>query len=74
MLDNVFKIKKRNVVIDITWFDYELENGVLLHKSEWNGECYEVDGIRYFPVQEEFMWDDDCIPYQWNTVGFEERR
>ncbi len=37
-------------------FDHELEDGTLLHVSEWNGECYTVkekgQKIRYFPIEE----------------------
>ena len=54
-----------------SFFEYELENGELLHISEWNGECFTVkkngEEIRYFPVYEEIDLDE------WEIIGFEER-
>lgn len=38
----MLKIKNENIKVNGHWFDYELENGVLLHESEWNGEIYTV--------------------------------
>ncbi|HIU69819.1 MAG TPA: hypothetical protein IAD23_07685 [Candidatus Scubalenecus merdavium] len=29
-----------NVMFNGARFDFRLEDGTLLHKSEWNGECY----------------------------------
>lgn len=31
-----------NIMFNGTRFDFRLEDGTLLHKSEWNGECYAV--------------------------------
>lgn len=36
----MLKIKAEHVEWMDTMFDYELENGQLLHTSEWNGEEY----------------------------------
>lgn len=38
----MLKIKNEYVERNSHWFDFELENGVLLHESEWNGEVYTV--------------------------------
>lgn len=46
------KIKHIGLVKDHTYFDYELEDGMLLHQSEWNGEAYYVKqpkGSPYYP-------------------------
>lgn len=47
-------IKNQNVSVVGHPIDYELENGVLLHQTEWNGECYTVaeNGVEvsYSPV------------------------
>lgn len=48
-------------------FEYELEDGTLLHEREWNGEVYIVDGKNYKPVHE---YDEEHDMY--NTIGFEE--
>lgn len=47
-------------------FDYELENGDLLHHTEWNGEVYETDRAVYRPVYEH---DEEADQYF--TIGFE---
>lgn len=36
----MIKIKEENVIRNGHMFDYLLENGTLLHESEWNGEEY----------------------------------
>jgi hypothetical protein len=36
------KIAARNVVENGHRFDFQLSDGTLLHKSEWNGEVYTV--------------------------------
>ena len=36
----MIKIKNKNVVRNFHQFDYELEDGTLLHSDEWNGEVY----------------------------------
>lgn len=51
------------------WFDYELEDGTLLHDSEWNGECYIVDdGTHYTPIYELEPGCDD----QYRVIGFDD--
>ena len=36
------------------WFDFELENGILLHSTEWNGDGYikleDKEEIIYKPI------------------------
>ena len=59
------------VLVNSHYFDYELEDGTLLHNSEWNGEVYTVknkDGseTRYFPVYNQI--DDE-----YEIIGFEVR-
>lgn len=53
------------------FFDYLLEDGTMLHSSEWNGEVYTVkteDGYEktFRPVYEEIAEDEFVI------VGFED--
>ena len=38
----MLKIKTENPVSVGEMFDYELEDGTLLHRTEWNGEDYTV--------------------------------
>lgn len=47
-------------------FEYELEDGTMLHESEWNGEVYITDGKDYRPVQQ---YDEEHDQY--DTIGFE---
>ena len=50
----MINITNENIMVNGHQFDYQLENGDLLHDSEWNGERYiiEKDGkeIEYKPV------------------------
>lgn len=46
-------------------FDYKLEDGELLHFTEWNGEYYETESGIYRPVYKQI--DDD----EWEIIGFE---
>lgn len=66
----MIKIKREHFEINGEWYDYELENGALLHRSEWNGEVYTVkDGKSertYRPVQVHNKEQDT-----WTTVGFD---
>ena len=54
-------------------FDYLLENGVLLHESEWNGEVYTVkengSEIEYRPVYD----DKENENGGYDIIGFEEQ-
>lgn len=66
----MLEILDDHVLVNSHYFDYELEDGTLLHSSEWNGEVYTVknkDGseIRYFPVYNQI--DDD----EYEIIGFE---
>lgn len=36
----MIKVKNVNVKFNSTVFDYELENGLLLHNNDWNTEVY----------------------------------
>jgi hypothetical protein len=67
----MLKIKRENFEETGHRFDYELENGVLLHKSEWNGETYTVKEngkeITYRPIQTHNEADDT-----WTIIGFDE--
>lgn len=65
----MLEILDDNVLVNSHYFDYELEDGTLLHRSEWNGESYTVknkDGseTRYFPVYNQI--DDE-----YEIIGFE---
>ena len=67
----MLEILDDNVLVNSHYFDYELEDGTLLHSSEWNGEVYTVknkDGseTRYFPVYNQI--DDE-----YEIIGFEVR-
>ena len=33
---------EKNIIVNGNKFDYKLEDGTLLHWSEWNGEVYTV--------------------------------
>lgn len=46
-------------------FDYKLEDGELLHFTEWNGEYYDTESGIYRPVYKQI--DDD----EWEIIGFE---
>jgi hypothetical protein len=63
--NKMINIKERNVVSVGEYFDYELENGVLLHQNDWNGEYYEVDGVIYRPVYQ------TVSDIQEEIIGFE---
>ncbi len=70
----MLKIKKECVNVNGHWFDYELENGVLLHANEWNGEDYTVikDGkeVVYKPIYA----DKPNVNDGFDVIGFEESR
>jgi hypothetical protein len=74
----MIKIKRENFTVVGHDVDYELENGVMLYRNEWNGEAYYVkDGNRekrYVPVSVPVHFDEDTgEPDLWETIGFEER-
>ena len=68
-------IKTENPVLVGEMFDYELEDGTLLHNTEWNGEDYTVRTGRipnrieavYRPVYEVSETDEESF----NIIGFE---
>lgn len=65
-------IVKENPVFNGARFDYELENGEMLHPSEWNGEVYTVscDGgeVTYRPVYDQEENDNGG----YDIIGFTE--
>ncbi len=67
----MLKIIRENFKQTCHTFDYELENGVQLHTSEWNGEVYTVKEGKtertFRPIQIHNETEDT-----WQTVGFEE--
>ena len=68
----MLKIKSINTDYIGSRMDYVLEDGTMLHESEWNGEWYQVDGQRYKPVYigiGEADEDGDFAEYE--TIGFE---
>lgn len=71
----MLKIKNENVKWVGYQADYELENGILLFDTDWNGEIYtegfdpkteKSNGRRYSPVYKEV--DEE----QFEIIGFEE--
>ena len=62
----MLKIKAENVVRNFHQFDFELEDGTILHESEWNGEKYIVkeNGIEvsYLPIYADRMDDNGGYP------------
>lgn len=46
----MLKIVNKNIKINNHIFDYELENGVLLHNTDWNGEIYHIGNTEYKPI------------------------
>lgn len=57
----MLKIKEKNVVRFGHVFDYELENGELLHRTEWNGEYYETKNGIFRPVYKENEGDFEIV-------------
>lgn len=68
-------IKTENPVSVGEMFDYELEDGTLLHNTEWNGEDYTIrtgnipnrTETVYTPVYEVSETDEESF----NIIGFE---
>ena len=60
----MLKIKEKNVVRVGHIFDFELENGELLHRTEWNGEYYETENGIFRPVYEEIDGDFEIIGFE----------
>lgn len=69
----MIKIKNENVIRNFHQFDYELEDGTLLHPNEWNGEDYTVSDRKnhretvYKPVYSEKPNEND----DYDIIGFE---
>lgn len=66
----MLKVLNIEVYVNYHYFDYELEDGTLLHSSEWNGEIYTVKNLdgsetRYLPVYEQVGKDE------YEIIGFE---
>ena len=66
----MIKITNENIIINGHQFDYQLENGELLHESEWDGERYTVKKngreIDYKPI---YIEEDEIF----TIIGFEMR-
>lgn len=72
----MIRIKNENVKKNNTVFDYELENGELLHISEWNGETYgKYKPIYYFEWFNISLDEIEENTEEWETltkvIGFE---
>lgn len=78
-------IKRQNVNIAGHVYDYELEDGTLIHIDSWNGECYSArdnagQEVTYTPVYRyevegaELTEDENSEEWdrQLEVVGFEE--
>lgn len=69
----MLKIARENVVVNGHQFDFELENGVLLHESEFNGEKYIINlhgcEAEYTPVYADEPNENDG----YDIIGFEEQ-
>lgn len=69
----MIKIKNENVVRNFHQFDYELEDGTLLHSNEWNGENYTVLDRKnhketvYKPIYAKEINENDS----YDIIGFE---
>ena len=50
----MLKIINENIKVNSHYYDYQLENGTLLHKNLWNGENYyiKIDNkeFKYTPI------------------------
>ena len=64
---------EENVEFNGEWFAYKLENGTLLHSSEWNGEKYTVKTktgeVEYIPVYADEPNENDG----YDIIGFVEQ-
>jgi hypothetical protein len=73
--ESMLFIKTENPVSVGEMFDYELEDGTLLHNTEWNGEDYTIRNGNipnrtetvYTPVYEISETDEESF----NIIGFE---
>ena len=83
----VFYVKRKEVINMLNFiekrvegvndFIIELDNGVELFESDWNGEVYILKDKTgrersYRPVEEPDVIDDDGEVLQWKIIGFEE--
>lgn len=70
----MLNIIKENVLVNSHYFAYKLENGILLHDNEWNGEKYIVYDknnnreICYIPIYSKKMNETDS----YDIIGFKE--
>ncbi len=60
----MLKIKEKNAVRVGHVFGFELENGELLHHTEWNGEYYETENGIFRPAYEEIDGDFEIIGFE----------
>ena len=81
----MINIKNENIKVNGHEFDYQLENGDLLHASEWNGEKYIIEKngreFEYKPVYRYELENIDLDTLEENSdewenavqiVGFED--
>lgn len=57
-------IKAQGVTRVGHYFDFELDNGELLHHTEWNGEYYETENGIFRPVYEENDGDFEIVGFE----------
>lgn len=74
----MLKISRANFDHVGAMMDFELEDGTMLHSSEWTGEKYITrDGgaeVEYIPVTVGIGDPDEDGAYAWyETIGFERR-
>lgn len=63
----MLEIKESGAIRGGHRFDYELEDGTLLHHTEWNGQAYYTDdGYKYTPIE---VPDEDEVNFE--VIGFE---
>ena len=68
----MLNIKNEMVKVNGHWFDYELENGVLLHESEWNGEVYTVKTDCGEAVYRPVYSEEENNNGGYDIIGFED--
>lgn len=70
------KIKNKNIKKYGSYFDFELEDGTLLHTMDWNGEVYTVkkngEEITYKPIYKFEIDDIDLDSIEENSAEWNE--
>lgn len=67
---NYAELRERATAADATQIDIDSLGRwfELYGNDDWNGECYDADGIRLYPIVD---WDEDAD--QGEVVGYEVR-